>query len=206
MRWLKAGLSWLVDQAIEHWATIVAVAGSAVMTYLASISTWLDPYGPVAWGAVCIVSLLILSFVFWVYGTAQQRVAIADYTKAKAASSGTNVLSPTHDHEMIDLSSFYHPFYRRTEHVRFENCDLFGPANIAAFGCSFIRGQFNQCEAIIVREDRPVVNAIGFQYCTFVHFRMYRVTFIMTMEHYARLPAEMRAIVPVVSDGRVGDI
>lgn len=176
------------------------------MYYFASISNWLSPYGPVAWGGIGIVTILLLSFAFFLFGVAREKVAIADYTKAKSTATGTNTLAPVHQDERIELSSFYHPFYRATENARFENCELFGPALILAEGCSFLDGSFIECEIVIVRPDRPVKGIMAFKHCTFVRFTLYRATLLMNIETYKAMPADVKAYVPVISDGRVGDI
>jgi hypothetical protein len=140
------------------------------------------------------------------FAHARSQLALAKYAREKASASGTNTLAPTHEHERIELWTFYHPFYRATENVRFENCELFGPANIAAQDCAFVDGEFHECEIIIVRPDRPVKGAMLFRRCNFVRFRLYRATFLMNIETYNSLPAEMRASVRVISDGRIGDL
>jgi hypothetical protein len=66
MRWIKSAFSWLVDQAIEHWPSVIfSAAGSALMAYLASITAWISQYGPVAWGAVGVATFLSLSLAFF---------------------------------------------------------------------------------------------------------------------------------------------
>ncbi|MEW6313559.1 MAG: hypothetical protein AB1513_05870 [Pseudomonadota bacterium] len=176
------------------------------MTYLASISDWLKPYGVVAWGVIGIASILFLSLALFLYGFAKERIAIADYTKAKATASGINILAATHQDERINLSSFYHPYFVPTENVRFENCELYGPANIALEGCNFNSGVFHECEIVIVRTDRPVIGALKFKFCTFIRFRIYRATFLMNHETYKNMPQVFRDSVRVISDGRIGDI
>ena len=140
-RWGRAGITWLVDHAIEHWATILSVIGGVVMTYLASISAWMNAYGPVAWGAVGLGSILVISFIVFLFGYASAQFALYQYTKAKTVGSGTNVLSPTHQHERINLSDFCHPYFRATENARFEDCELMGPAYVG------IDGYQKKCES-----------------------------------------------------------
>jgi hypothetical protein len=77
MRWIKAGFSWLVDQAIEHWPSIVVVSGGAVMAYLASVSQWLSGYGPVAWGSAGVATILVLAFAFFLFSIAKSKSSAA---------------------------------------------------------------------------------------------------------------------------------
>jgi len=206
MRWIRAGFSWLVDQAIERWPTILVVIGGGLMTYFASISAWLEPYGLVAWGAIGVGTILFLSLAYLLVGAALEKIAISNYTRAKAVATGANVLAPTHRDEKLELSSFFHPFYRATEDVRFEHCELFGPANMVAQGCTFAHCGFIDCEIVIARPDRGIKGGILFRRCLFTRSTLYRVTLVMPLAMYQALPEDMRATVLVISDGRVGDI
>jgi hypothetical protein len=206
MGWIRAGLSWLVDQAIERWPTIAVVFGGIAMSYLASISAWLEPYGLVAWGAIGIGTILVLSLAYLCVGAALQRVAVSTYTRSKSMVGTANVLAPTHTHERLDLAAFFHPFYKATEDVRFENCELFGPANMVSEGCTFAHCGFIDCEIVIARQDRPIRGGILFRRCLFIRSKLYRVTLVMPYAMYQALPGEMRNTVPVISDGRIGDV
>lgn len=205
--WIKSAFAWLIDQAIEHWPVLVTVfLGGGIMTYLAAISKWLEPWGPVAWGAAGLSSILVISFVYFLWGYARSQITLSEYTKTKMSSLETNILSPTHQHERIALSDFYHPYFRPTENARFENCELIGPACIAIDGCSFLNTGFIDCEIVIVRPDRPIKGAMMFKFCTFLRCNLYRVTWLMNYDQYKLLPEEMRAKVIVISDGRIGDV
>src|SRR5687768_17476745 len=89
MRWIRAGLSWLVDQAIEHWATLAVLIGGAAMTYLASVSTFFNQYGPVGWGAAGIISALLLAVIFWIAAKAVDAFADAQVKKSMAVPPTT---------------------------------------------------------------------------------------------------------------------
>jgi hypothetical protein len=206
-RIFKSIFSWLGDKFIEHWPVLFAVfVGGGGMSYLASITHWISAYGPAAWGGVGILTILILSFTYFLYANARMKLSSAEYQRRKGEIYGTNVLSPVHENERISLADFYHPFFRPTENARFENCDLMGPALVAVNGCNFLHGSFIDCEIVIAREDRPVKGAMMFGFCTFLRCRLYRVTFIVNIKQYRNFPADMRAGVPVISDGRIGDI
>lgn len=205
-RWLKGAFSWAIDQAIERWPSIVILVGGSIMSYLAAISHWLAPYGPVAWGAVGIASVLVLALIYWLYGTARVKIGVSDYVRAKAQTAAVNVLAPTHNNERIDLPQFFHPFYKPTEHVRFENCELFGPASLVIDGCTIVNSGFFDCELVIARPDRPIKGAMVFKHCTITRCSLFRVTFLMKYDTYKNLPDEMKKGLVLISDGRIGDI
>jgi hypothetical protein len=104
------------DKFIEHWPTLVSlVITGGGMTYLASISDWLKPYGPVGWGAVGMLSILLIVVVYFIYGISKQRLALADYTKRSSEGVTTRVLAPMHENETIKLADFYHPYFEPRE-------------------------------------------------------------------------------------------
>lgn len=202
---VKALWSWVLDQAIEHWPQLfLVVLTGGGMTYLAHVTDWVTAYGPLAWGGIGLLSLLVTALVFLFYGMARARLALALYLNNKASITAVNTLAPVHQHERIEFASFFNPFYRSTvEDVRFEHCDLMGPANIALGSSTLNECEFIDCDVIIVRADRKLTGAIFFDRCLFVRSRLYRVTLLMTVETYQHWPEEMRHTLPVISDGRV---
>lgn len=199
--------SWVVDWLIGHWPTIVAaVIGGGGMAYLASASAFLNKHGPVAWGAVGLSSFLVLAVSLACVGYWKERSALADFARKSTLSVTSNPLSPVHSNERIQLIDFFHPYYKPLTNIRFENCDLMGPASVYSEGGTFDRCGFNQCEVVIVRTDRPVIGGIHLRRPTLVNCNLYRITFLMPVDQFNNLPAEMKSGVPVISDGRVGDI
>jgi hypothetical protein len=205
LAWVKR--AWTGAEGVHTAVWLYGVTGfAAVMAYLAYITDWVSSYGPVGWGAIGVVTFLVLAFALYLYGRYQVEAAAAEFTRRKGEAAGANVLSPVHENERINLVDFYHPFYRATENARFENCDLMGPAWVAIDGCNFLHDLFSECELVIVRSDRPIKGASRFRFCTFVRSRFYRVTFIVNHEQFQTFPQEFRAGIPVISDGRVGDL
>lgn len=197
--WVSSALGGLVDQVIQHWAALVSIGGGAVMGYLASISAWLAPYGPVAWGGVAVVSLVVISLAALGWSKATEIRALARYANARALAGGANALAPTHDHERIVLSDFYHPFYKPVETVRFEHCDLMGPANVFMDGCTLTDSGLHDCEAIIVAKGTAVRGAVGFKHCTFARCHIFRATLLMFPEQYVALQSALHASIPIIS-------
>ena len=203
-RLIQSLWSFLVDLAINHYPTVLSVVFGTGMIYLASISKWLEPYGPVAWGGVGIISVFLLSLAFYWAGWARRHFAIASYAENKGKNSSVNTLSPTHTHERINLGDFYHPYLEPTSQVRFQDCHIYGPALVAMFGAGYLSGvKLPDCDVVILSDEqmrgksRPPLGAVLFVGCTFINCSFYRVTFLLPQAEYEGNPAWKT--LPVVS-------
>jgi len=206
-RFFNSFKSWASDWLIEHWPAIVAVAFSGGgMTYLAKASEFLQPYGPVVWGAIGITTIVLLSLSYLFYSMAKSKSALANYANQRREVYSVNVLAPTHNNERIDIANFFHPFFKITENVRFEDCELFGPASMFLDRCNLTGCNIHDCEIVIVRPDRPIKGVTAFKQCSFINCALYRVTWVMNYASYMSLPEAFRSGIPVISDGRIGDI
>src|SRR6266566_8878188 len=120
-------LFWLGDQIAEHWPAIVVGMGGTLMAWLAALSAFLAPYGPVAWGAVGIVSALLIAAALWVGSLAQGRWLLNRFERRRAQALSLNPLEGNFAKQRLRLGDFFHPFYRPTSGARFEDCELLGP-------------------------------------------------------------------------------
>lgn len=183
------------------------IGGGGLMIYFASITKWAIWLGPLGWALIAIAAMLLVMIGYYIWTVANSRRALNEYVRAKIDARGVNTLAPEHDHERINLSDFYHPLFFPTEHVRFTDCELLGPASIAIIdSCVFDGCGFIDCEFVIVRSDRPVRGVSAFRACTFLRGRLIRITLLMNIQQYQNLPAIMRQQIPVISDGRIGNI
>lgn len=206
-RFFAVAWGWVLDKIIEHWPVLLTtVIGGGGMSYFAYLTDFLRPYAPFSWGSVGLLSMLIISACYLLYASAKEKSAISNYTDKKSSVIGANVLAPTHQDERIDLMIFYHPYFKLTENVRFENCELMGPAYIHLDGCTLSTCTLNDCEIVIVRPDRPVKGVIAFKHCVFFRCYFYRVTWLMNYDNYKALPPEIRSATTIISDGRIGDV
>ena len=197
----------LLDHFIDKWDVwLAAIISGGGMSYLSIITSWLNAWGPIAWAAGFWIGVFLFLAMRWLWTVTRLRKVLIEYTVKKTDAYGVKTLAPVHQSEVIDLWRFYNPFFRPTENVRFENCDLMGPLNLVADGCQFLHSVFIDCEIVIVRPDRPVKGATQFRFCTLLRCQIYRVTLLMNKQTYDTLPPEMRQSVTVTSDGRVGDI
>ena len=196
-----------VDWVMSNGITlIVALIGGGGMTYLSSISAALNQYGFLAWIAVGLVTFVIIAFSFACFSFWEERRTLSDYTKKSFYSKTSNPLSPQHKNEKVNLIDFYHPYYKAIKNVRFEGCDLMGPVNLYVDGGTFDQCGFNDCEIVIVRSDRLIKGVVPMVRPVFLNCNIYRVTLLMPFDMYNTLPPEMKKGMPIISDGRIGDI
>lgn len=200
-------LAWGWDWFIDHWPTIfVATIGGGGMAYLASLSAIIGRYGAVGWVGVALASALAIALSLACVGYWRERSALADFARKSTLAVKTNPLSPVHRYELIQMGDFFHPFYKPIQNVRFEDCDLMGPAYIYSEGGTFDRCGFEACEIVIVRTDRNVTGGIHLMRPVLVNCRLYRITFLMAIDQYNAMPDAMKRGLPVISDGRIGNI
>jgi hypothetical protein len=183
--------------------TLLGLSGFVI--YLATITEWARAAGPLGWALMAILTVFVVCAGYALFWYAVKTHAFARYMKLKVESSSVNVLAPVHQHERINAMDFYHPFHRPTEDARFEDCEILGPASVWFKGCIFNVGQFNDCDVVIVRDDRPVSGLTAFHRCAFLRCHFFRLTLFMNYESFQ----QMKQAVPhftIISDGRIGDV
>jgi len=176
------------------------------MAFLGSISDSLNQYGPIAWGVAGLLAILLIAVAFALFGYWSEKTAIADYARKNAIAISTNPLSQVHNTEQIMISDFFHPYHKIYENIRFENCDLIGPGIVFSESGSFDNCHWSDCQIVIIRTDRPITGAIHLKRPVILGCHLYRITFLMTIVQYQLMPAIMQGGLPVISDGRVGDV
>jgi hypothetical protein len=200
---LQALAEWSAEKAVDHWPAILAffVTGGGV-TYIASASDWLKPYGPAGWVLFAVLVMLLLTLGYLGYATARVRIASGTFAAIKAEAGTINALEPIHKRQRINLADLYHPFFKTIKNARFEQCELMGPGNIVALGGSSFDGcTFFDCEIVIVRPDTRLIGVMAaFESCVFLDTDLYRVTLLMPRAAWLTLPAGMRAQVPIISE------
>ena len=180
----KALFVWSLDKVVDNLPTLLALfAGSGVMTYLASISDQLRPFGAVVWGVIGLGTLLLLSLIYLAYAAARQRIVSANIYAMRATATRANVLAPVHEHERLLLADFYHPITFTVSKVRFSHCEMFGPMLIRLESTMSNDCKFLDCEVVIVKEGR-VKNLLVLEHCQFVDTTFHGVTFLVTRQEW----------------------
>ncbi len=185
---IEAGVS--VWQALADHFTgsaitwVIALGGGGTMTYLAAISSWVQPWGPVGWGAIGLFSFLVLvtgsALGSYLRSSAVASRALAKFSEDSSKTTYMNVLSDSFSKQRMRLSDFYHPFFRTKRHAKFTDCEIYGPGSMFAFGAFFDHTSFIECDVVVVNEPISSFTLTAFENCTFERCIFYRVTLFVT--------------------------
>jgi hypothetical protein len=204
IKWIS-GKAW--DLASNNsGALFLWLTGSGLMFYLGSITEWAKWLGPLGWALIAIAATGVVTVCYSLIINAANGNAMRKFTEGKIQAQGVNVLAPAHLHERINLIDFYNPFHFPLENVSFTDCELYGPASVIVTGNVFKEVRYVECEIVIARDDRPIKGALKINNSSFLRGKLVRVTLLMSLDHYRHLPEEFRRNIPVISDGRAGDI
>lgn len=166
---IEPGISlaqWAYDRVSGNWQSIVAVFfGGGGMSYLASATEWLQPWGPVGYGAIGIMTALVL----WIgISFAQNLRANANLRRVEASAIEkwkdiVDVINPMHSEfnkKRIKISDLVHPVTGTISQKRFIDCELIGPAVIAFRNIEASRGSFLGCDLVMLKPVGAHLNNI----------------------------------------------
>ncbi|SRR6266699_1224737 len=202
----KSAGRWFLDFLLERWPWILVGATSVIMTLVARMTEFLKPYGAVAWGGVGIVSAVLGAGVFWLGSVAYRSWVLTRFEVRRAEATAINPLAGHFSKRRICLMDFFHPFMQATLAAKFEDCELLGPAVVFLGGCTLLHDDFNNCEAVIAKDNVATIGAMAFKSCIFERCKFFNVTFIMTKNQYLSMKEQAGQGLRVISDGTAGDL
>lgn len=169
---------WLYDRIANNWDRLVAlfVAGGG-MTYLANITTWIKAWGPFGVGAAGLLSALIawiaLSYAKLLRTNAHLRHVQAEATKNwQTQVDNINPLATEFHTKRIKILDLKDPTAPKIIGKRFIDCELIGPANIFFANSNLQDVHFFDCDALIIKENAQIHNAVALEGCFFVNVKI----------------------------------
>jgi hypothetical protein len=182
---------WIYDRAANNLAWLSSTFGGAVIGYAASITEWLKPWGPIGYVALGILFALFIygaaSLFFFIYSTGKMRSAIANYSDMMARTATVNTLADLFTKQRINMADFFHPFYRAVRNVKFQDCEMFGPALIFLSGCRLDSVTMTNCDIVVLSDDAQPRTLTRFDNCTFERCPFYLVTIFLTYDQAAQI-------------------
>jgi hypothetical protein len=160
----------ILDYFAGKWIELTVVFGGGGMSYLASITNWLRPWGPVAWGGIFILTSLLIglgiSLIIYLKraGDARKARAILDATLSMDRDK-INPLTRQFDGLIIDPSDLFLPYDPILTAKQFRECHFIGPGVIVFVDrCEIIQPIMTACTFVVFNEEKPffIQGALGF--------------------------------------------
>jgi hypothetical protein len=180
----------ILDYFAGKWIEFAAVfVGGGGMGYLASITSWLKPWGPVAWGAAGIIAACAIGLAYAVISlivakkSAQYARANLD-NKLSNNSSTVNPLDRQFDRLIINIRDLFIPYQPLLIGKTFVECDLIGPGVLMFDRCDLISPIMSACSHVVYNPEKkhPVMGAVGFSSSRFERCRFISITFLINPE------------------------
>lgn len=209
---IEPGISlyqWAVDRITGNWDRLLNIAGASVMTYLGAITDWVRDWGPFGLGLAFLGALLLISLTRYVIEIGAVKARMRRDVDRALSAGRVNVLEPEFRHQRIAMLDFFNHFHIPNESKTFTNCELIGPANVAAIGCRFIGVQFSNCQFVLLKPDpgggRLVKGVVAMKECSFLNCKFVGCTFFVLPEELAVLRQQMAGQLDVITFEDVGN-
>jgi hypothetical protein len=186
---IEPGISlgqWAYDRISHNWDRIgTAFVGAGGMSYLASITDWLAPWGPAGIGGVGLISGLAL-WIGLAYAqslramTEERRSRVKLHEALTVQPKTVNPLSDAFENTRISVQDFFSPFGLPNRYKRFSRCEIIGPGTVVLSGCSIVRNEdipvFQECNIMIIRNRFRIMSVTVFAGCTFIDCSFFKCT------------------------------
>jgi hypothetical protein len=195
---------WIYDRLANNWPLLSStLGGGAVIVYTASITEWLKPWGPIAYatlglGAALTIFVIFASF-FWLYASGKVKIALSRYSDASLAASTINPLDDNFVKRRIRLSDFANALQRKIRAVKFQDCEIYGPALIFLNGCHFGAADIINCDFVILSDTARPHTLTWFESCIFERCQFCMVTMFVTQDQANQLKQVVGDYMNVIS-------
>ena len=168
---------WVYERIVNNWSLLTALfLGGGGMSYLASISEIITPFGPVGIGGIGLISALLawvgLAWARSLRAKARERLANAGAVeKWKEQTDAVNPLDTEFHRMRIKIADLAHPVSKRVSNKRFIDCQLMGPSNLIIIGKTSISNMdFTNCDLVVVNNKKatPINNALLIEECQII--------------------------------------
>jgi hypothetical protein len=167
-------------------AILVVVLGVS-LAFVATLTEFLRPYAPLAYVLVGLFGALLVALTLALYGLYKRHTAAAQFAEQRADTGTVNPMDMQFSKLRIKLAEFQNPLFEPRPGMRFEHCELFGPAVLRIANGTFDRVTFAECDFVIVGDATRSTAAVTFPEAVFSQCTFYRVLFQMTRSQYDRL-------------------
>lgn len=172
------------------------------MTYLAKITTWVNDLGPFALGVAFFIGAYLAVGAYAIFVWIKKQSLQNSLAKATIERSGVNPIEKRFERQRIKMGDFFNPFYTAHKSKVFDQCQIWGPANIYLMGASIISCTTKFVEVVIVKDGATTWGATAFDNPTFLDCELCNLTLLMnkvTYDHICKNAPDFAKYIPVIS-------
>lgn len=181
------------------WALI---PGSALMGLVAGYVTYITEvfraFAPASWlfGGLLGAALFMCIVLAWVKAR-QVASAAAINERFHHEADRINPLQNTFENRRILISDLVPPVGVLVEGKTFIECEIVGPANIVFVdGCTLEQSSFSLSDMILIADNRPSYNVVGFKNCRFLRCQFFKITLLVGVSGRGKIEAGFNGKVP----------
>jgi len=174
------------EMSLSLWGILFGTGGLAssfgIGALAASVSDWLNAYGPIMWVAAGFLCALLFALVFYLYGVASLTVSKANLAKHRTLKpTNINILESHFSNEIIASDDIFNPLHATTENKHFNNCRFSGSMIIYLGSNVTIKdNSFTYCNFIVTRNFPTVLAGVLFKDSSFFRCEFDLVTFVLS--------------------------
>lgn len=188
---IEPGLSFwqaIADYAAGKWIEILTifVAGGG-MTYLAALTSWITPWGPIAYGAIGVFTVIVIALA-WAAGSLIRSKARANRARAELEiilskePDKLNPLEKQFERKIIRPNDLFIPYNPVLEARQFLDCNFVGPGVFVFLDrCEIMNDNFMDCNLVVLNGAKPhkVMGTVGFKSCRFQRCKFVNMTILV---------------------------
>ncbi|MBW8009624.1 MAG: hypothetical protein FVQ83_00085 [Chloroflexi bacterium] len=181
--------------------TFIFIGGSGAATaFLAKADPQLKKLGPIYWVFVGLVTMLVVTVIFYLIKSAILNQAKADFNRAMASPRTLiNPLLDSFKDAIISVEDLRLPISQLHENKHFKRCKFVGPAAIGIIDGTFVQTDFVECgDVIALPEKVSLVGIVVLKNCTVEECQFIRTTLFTdqnTAKGFANIPgAQVKGI------------
>lgn len=184
IRWLS-NIEW-------QWSLLTLVKGTGVVGSFA-LPAWalhashlFSQYAPFSWVAAGFFGMIVASIAYSLAAWGRSKWVRARYdAKMIAGGSYVDPMAKTYEDRRIFLNEFCLPSHPLIEGKTFINCQIIGPANIVLeFGNNVQDATYPISDAVLMKPDHNLYNAVFVRNCIFRQCSFQRITFLVPASEY----------------------
>lgn len=189
-------LSSRLSDGFTFWQALAPATAAGIMTgWLSTTVSWAAQFGAFGWWGAGLLGFLVFAGAQALIGVSKDRRARARaLNEWPKTVDSVNPMRTVFDNERLRMRDLAHPLTQKITAKTFNQCELFGPENIAMMGNTITGTGFYDCEFIVVKDNTLIRNVVLLDQCHIVGGSLWNLTIFMNQAQFNDLKANLPQI------------